>query len=73
MSQAHITVRFDNPGKEIGIDIDEEKLWTLFTTTIPGIESRLQGLESKVSLACSILFVLMAGGFSIMGVLIGLK
>jgi len=73
MAKAHITIRLDNPGKDIGIDIDEDKLWDLFTKTIPDIQSRLQGLEGKLSLACSILFVMMAGGFSVLGLLIGLK
>ena len=73
MAKAHITIRLDNPGKEIGIEIDEEKLWALFTQTIPDIQSRLQGLEGKLSLACSILFVMMAGGFSVLGLLIGFK
>jgi len=63
----------DNPGKEINVDIDEERLWTLFTTTIPTIESRLEGLEQKLTLACTIMFVLVAGGFSVLGVLIGIR
>jgi hypothetical protein len=73
MAQAHITIRFDNPGKEIGIDIDEDKLWDLFTKTIPTIESRLAGLEQKLSLACAVMFVLVTGGFSVLGVLIGIR
>jgi hypothetical protein len=73
MPKAHIRIRLDNPGKDIEIAIDEDKLWDLFTKTIPGIEGRLQGLEGKLSLACSILFVMMAGGFSVLGLLIGLK
>jgi hypothetical protein len=73
MAKAHIRIKFDNPGKEIGIDIDEDKLWELFTHTIPDIQARLQGLEAKLTISCALLFVCLAGGFSIMGALIGFK
>jgi len=73
MSKARITIRLDNPGKDIEIAIDEDKLWDLFTKTIPSIESRLAGLEGRLALSCAVLFLMLAGGFSVMGVLIGWK
>jgi len=67
-----ITVRSENPGRDTSIEIDADKLWELFTETIPRMDNRLTGLETKLTLACAVMFVLIAGGFSILGVLIGL-
>ena len=65
-----IRVKSENPGRETSIEIDAPKLWELFTETIPDMQSRLAALETKLTLACAIMFVLMAGGFSIVSVLI---
>jgi hypothetical protein len=65
-----ITVKSENPGHETSIEIDAPKLWELFTETIPDIQGRLTALETKLTLACAVMFVLMAGGFSIVSVLI---
>jgi len=65
-----IKVRSENPGRETSIEIDAPKLWELFTETIPDIQGRLVSLETKLTLACAVMFVLMAGGFSIVSVLI---